>query len=407
MKLIQAISNLGIDKLEKKEYSDIIPISNWLTLLVIGGSIGCLILSYKLTTELVVISWIFLFINVSTLLFNALGLHQLGRYIIVIFPNVYLALLHLSVKPVDEKVIVPVLLIQLALMNLPWMMFKYQEKTARISTLMLNVLLILSSIYMNGLNEGEVDEKVYTVGIGFDYGLIMGLFGIALVIGILSYLHAQAVNATKELLENVQKQNQELEEGQEQLQAYIRQVEESQKAEQKRQWISAQLNKVSDVIRSNQEKQFIFDQLISTIVKALEANQGGLYMLTTDEFQQEQYLKLQACYAYGKKKFLEQRLEFGQSLVGQCYLEGEEIYMTDIPNGYTYITSGLGEATPDALFIVPLKFEEQVEGVVEVATFGTFDEYQREFLQQAGKIVGNYLYNQRIISKITEERTFS
>jgi hypothetical protein len=365
--------------------------------MVLTASLGCVYLSYSLSRELILLSWFFTILNAVPLLLNRAGLFPLSRYLLSVSPSIYLAVLHLSIKPVDEKVSVALLLIQLAMLTVPWMMFKFTEKAGLATVLVINFILIGASVYMQGFNSGEFNDNIYDRGIGFDFGLLVAAFSVTLIVGLSSYLHHKAAKQSKQLLKSVQKKNQKLEEGQEQLQEYIRQVEEAQKIEKKRQWIADQINRLSDVIRSNTSISSTYDELISTIVKGLKANQAGLYVLEEDEG--EEYLELKACYAYGKKKYKEQHLEIGQSLVGQCFLEREPIYMTEVPDGYTYITSGLGYATPDAILIVPLKFEDRVEGVLEIAAFDTFDKFQQEYLNQVSKALGNFLYNQRILKR--------
>jgi putative methionine-R-sulfoxide reductase with GAF domain len=79
------------------------------------------------------------------------------------------------------------------------------------------------------------------------------------------------------------------------------------------------------------------------------------------------HLELTAFYAYDRLKYAKQRIEIGENLVGQCFRENETVYMTDIPKGYVHISSGLGEADPTCLVIVPLKVNAETFGIVELA----------------------------------------
>ena len=73
-------------------------------------------------------------------------------------------------------------------------------------------------------------------------------------------------------------------------------------------------------------------------------------------------MELKACVAYGRKKFLQQRFDIGSELIGQAVLEKEPIYMTEVPKDYVRITSGLGEALPSCILIVPLISDHKVNG---------------------------------------------
>ncbi len=81
----------------------------------------------------------------------------------------------------------------------------------------------------------------------------------------------------------------------------------------------------------------------------------------------------------------EKRIEIGEGLVGQAVLEKEYIYLTNVPDNYVSITSGLGQANPKSVLIIPLKSDEKVLGVMEFASFKIFNEYEIEFLEKVGE----------------------
>ena len=71
----------------------------------------------------------------------------------------------------------------------------------------------------------------------------------------------------------------------------------------------------------------------------------------------EPYLKLLASYAYKERKNIDNRFKLGEGLVGQCALEKEKILLTNVPGDYIQITSGLGEAKPLNIIVLPVVFE--------------------------------------------------
>ena len=68
--------------------------------------------------------------------------------------------------------------------------------------------------------------------------------------------------------------------------------------------------------------------------------------------------------------------DIGSGLVGQAFLEGDTIQLKQIPTGYTTITSGLGDATPRHLVIVPLKYDITTVAILELASFGDFEAHR-------------------------------
>ncbi len=159
--------------------------------------------------------------------------------------------------------------------------------------------------------------------------------------------------------------------------------------DQQRLWTTEGLSKVAEITRTHQQDvDQLTDRLLSYLVNYLEANQGSLFFLQEDILG-EQCLTLAACYAYDKKKHNEKTIKIGQGLVGQTFLEKKTRHLTQLPPGYVQITSGLGEATPTSLLLVPLIFNEQVMGVLEVASFTNFAAHQISFLETVGEVIAS------------------
>ncbi|MEL6539015.1 MAG: GAF domain-containing protein, partial [Bacteroidota bacterium] len=137
----------------------------------------------------------------------------------------------------------------------------------------------------------------------------------------------------------------------------------------KRNWANEGMAKFGDILRNtfNSEEDLAY-AIVSNLVKYLNVNQGGLFAIEED-FNGDQSLNLLASYAYGRRKFLERKLELGEGLIGQAALEGEVIYLTDIPEEYALIQSGMGEGSPSSIIILPLKSNDQIFGVLELASF--------------------------------------
>ncbi len=164
--------------------------------------------------------------------------------------------------------------------------------------------------------------------------------------------------------------------------------------ESKRNWANTGLTQISEVLRNaNSSSQQLYDQILTFIIKYLKANQGGLFLLKD---QSPVCLELVACYAYERKKYVEKNIEAGQGLVGQCYLEKDTIHITEIPSDYLHITSGLGQANPRCLLIVPLKINEAVHGVIEIASFRQFETYQIEFLEKIAESIASTISSVKI-----------
>jgi len=121
----------------------------------------------------------------------------------------------------------------------------------------------------------------------------------------------------------------------------------------------------------------------------LGANQGGLFIITKDDDESEEYLRMEACYAWDKKKYLEQKVYKGDGLTGQAWQEQATIYLTEVPDDYVTITSGLGKANPRSILIVPLKVNDEVFGVVEIASLDELEQYKIEFVERVAESIAS------------------
>ena len=151
--------------------------------------------------------------------------------------------------------------------------------------------------------------------------------------------------------------------------------------EKERIWISEGLAKFSELLRAgNADIDALGLKVLSFLTKYIQANQGALFIIQDQD--SEEYLELAACYAYDKKKFLEKKILKGQGLAGRAWIEQDTIYLTKVPQNYVEITSGLGNATPSCILIVPLKVNDKVYGVLELASFSLIPKYQKEFIEK-------------------------
>ncbi|MCK5280807.1 MAG: GAF domain-containing protein, partial [Cyclobacteriaceae bacterium] len=180
--------------------------------------------------------------------------------------------------------------------------------------------------------------------------------------------------------------------------------------DKKRNWTTSGLAKFGDILRSyNDNFDKLADEIISNLVKYIEANQGALFIIEADKVSDdEEYMELAACYAWDKKKFLEKKIYKGEGLSGQAWIEGDVIYLTEVPNDYVSITSGLGESNPRSVLIVPLKLNDEIHGVIEMASFKEYDDFEVEFVERIAENIASTISSVKVnerTQKLLEEST--
>lgn len=164
--------------------------------------------------------------------------------------------------------------------------------------------------------------------------------------------------------------------------------------DKKRNWTTEGLTKFAEITRKNDNLKDLSLNLISELVKYLKINQGGIFIVEGED--SEKHLELLGCYAYDRVKFLQKSIAIGQGLVGQCYLEREITHLLEIPEDYIFIKSGLGDANPTALLVIPLINNDVVEGVIELAAFHRFEDYQIEFVEKVGEVIAATISSMKI-----------
>jgi hypothetical protein len=149
----------------------------------------------------------------------------------------------------------------------------------------------------------------------------------------------------------------------------------------RRNWATQGLAQIGEILRDTADSGLMYDKLIRFVVTYTGSNQGGLFLLNDDE-ENNPFLELVSAYAFERKKFITKRVEIGQGMVGQCYLEADRIFLAKLPEAYVHITSGLGGATPTCLLLVPLKANEKVYGVLELASFKRLEEHEIQLVEK-------------------------
>lgn len=172
--------------------------------------------------------------------------------------------------------------------------------------------------------------------------------------------------------------------------------EKRRKEDEQRRWAAEGLAKFGEILRQNNDNiDELSFQIIRNLVNYVGANQAAFYLLE-DEDEADKHFRMTASYAYERRKYAYRIIPWGDGLVGACALEGEKIILKKVPDSYLRITSGLGKANPKFLMLIPLKVNEVVHGVIEMASFNPFEQYQEEFIEKVAESVATTISTVKI-----------
>ncbi len=160
-------------------------------------------------------------------------------------------------------------------------------------------------------------------------------------------------------------------------------------------WISEGIAQFADILRSEREnvKELSF-LVIQKLVTYLNVEMGTIF-LTIKGNKEQKMLETIAAYAYNRRKYINKRFLFGEGLPGTCALEKEKIYINEVPEGYSDIISGVGQTKPRYVLLVPLKIQEEIFGIIELASFRGLEEYELGFVCQLAESIASTLESVR------------
>ncbi|MGD1848543.1 MAG: GAF domain-containing protein [Salibacteraceae bacterium] len=384
----------GIDDRDLRRNIFFSNIIGWLV--IISVAIPFTIISQIYFPPLIILPGGGVFVILGGLLLNRLGLNIVGRLIIGLLPLSLCSLYISSLTPPGEALVPAVVYVQLSFALTPLLIFDLRERiyiffsgaytfffivvvTPMVKE-MVNIPLNLDVIKF-----GWLSYFTTSVGVLLAFASLMVLARVTKV----------AIDRSSRLVEETDKNNAQLQESELALKERMQEIELAQKNEQRRNWSTNGLSQIGSVLQSRANLSEVCDQILKFLVDYLEVTQGGLYIVQ-DEEGEDPGIELVATYAYDRKKFLNKRFELQEGLLGSAYMEKDVIHLREIPEEYIHIRSGLGDAPPKTLLIMPMVVNEKVEGLIELATFKSFEDFEIDFLREAGVTVAAAVSNIKV-----------
>jgi hypothetical protein len=341
------------------------------------------------------LKFIYLFAGVLIFLvffFNHLHWYGASRFLTSIAGMLVGMGSYAAISQGPSDILVGNLLIVFGFLIIPFILYDLREWMPLLGSYLCCAAVVLLNDHLNVWIDTKIDNSVFKSPTANYLTMLLAVIEVLLFLYILQDITRQSEVKMLAATAEAERKALELEASQAALKNTLAEVEQARAAQEQQAWVSQGLTQVATLLRGTDLNQRA-DRLLTALVRYVDANQGGLY--TIDEENGQPEIVLAARYAYGRKKFIEQRLKPGQGLLGQAYLEKEITRFAQVPEGYLTIGSGLGEASPRNLVIVPMLANERVEGLLELASFREFAPHQVEFLEKAGQEIAAALATQR------------
>ena len=178
----------------------------------------------------------------------------------------------------------------------------------------------------------------------------------------------------------------ELDELKQNINQMIANLRETTERNQEQDWLKTNLAKFSRMMQGQKDLESVSRLIMSELTPLVSAHHGAFFIM--DQDMGGSLLKLIASYAYRARKHVANRFAPGEGLVGRAALEKMPILLQNVPDDYIQITSGLGEAPPRNIIVLPVLFEGEVKAVIELASFLPFSQIHQTFLDQLTETIG-------------------
>ncbi|KOV58274.1 histidine kinase [Streptomyces sp. MMG1121] len=185
----------------------------------------------------------------------------------------------------------------------------------------------------------------------------------------------------------------EIQELQDYINKMIANLRDTTIANKEQDWLKGNLARISALMQGRRDLEDVASLIMSELTPVVSAQHGAFFMampmaegkgLGNGEDTYE--LRMQGSYGYSMGS-MPTSFRPGEALVGTAAEEKRTILVENAPSGYLKISSGLGEAPPAQVIVLPVLFEGQVLGVIELASFTPFTQIQKDFLNQIAEMI--------------------
>ncbi len=401
--MIKKIDRIGISSDLSEEISYKIIISNQLWLVLLFFNIAVSILFLLFAPKLLIISAVMLVASLAGWLLNYAGFSEISRFLASIIPFTIAEIASAAISQSPSNLYIGNGFIAFSFLVIPFIIYDLDEKIKLLFSFSYCIIVFFMFPLLNDWIDISINNKEYG-----NYQNLVALIAILILVACLyalQYINILTKEKNQNLLLQMEDTNAEVEKARLNLEKTLEEVEKTKKEDELRTWASEGLSQFTVLMRSHQDIEQQYYNILSWLIQYLKLNQGALYVVNDDN-KNDIHILQAATYAFEKRKYLEKRIEIGEGLIGACYLEKKKIILNKVPENYIHITSGLGEARPKFVIIIPLIVNEEVTGIIEFADFRQLQNFEINFIEKISEPVGVLIRDYKIknqTQKLMEE----
>ncbi|MEV5380616.1 MULTISPECIES: HAMP domain-containing protein [Streptomyces] len=176
----------------------------------------------------------------------------------------------------------------------------------------------------------------------------------------------------------------------------IANLRETTLANKEQDWLKGNVARISGLLQGRRDLDDVAGLIMSELTPVVSAQHGAFFLAMptgspggqgAEDGEDAYELRMLGSYGYSMGS-MPTSFRPGETLIGTAAKEKRTILVENVPPGYLKIASGLGEAPPAHVIVLPVLFEGQVLGVIELASFQPFAQIQKDFLNQIAEMIG-------------------
>ncbi len=386
--MMEKLLNLGVDDSLKPFQKGLVRNSNLLSLLFLFIPFAIILILFFHQPNAIGFTLILFVSPLLTWFLNWVKLTSLSRPVFLIGGLINISMTHAYFVLPGQDVIFYFLYIQVIFFVLIWILIDAREAVILIPTVIIMLAIFFSFQLINDVYNASENVDVLTSPF---IKVAILLFNISITLVTLYTVQKKNLNSQNNinvLKAELEEKSSELSKKEQELQATLNDISESHKEEDRQNWVSNGIAKINTILRGSEEN--IFRKILLGIIDHANLLYGGIYVIDSED-KEAKFLELKASYGYNKENIQKRRVEIDDGLLSRAYHERDIVHMIEIPEEYSKIESGLGESSPGTLVILPLIYEENIEGIMEVASFRILKDHEIEYLKRMATILARFI----------------